>query len=227
MKLVLLPGLDGTGDLFTPFIQALEGIDCEVIRYPPDRAMSYADHEAYAHERLPRGQPFVLLGESFSGPVAISVAAGRPADLRGMILCCSFVCNPLPLFGPLGRLIGAAPALKLPARLFAPWLYGSQATSELRRAHARAMSSVAASTLRSRVAAVLAVDYRDRLRQIEVPTLYLQATRDRLVPRSALQVIQRIRNDIQVAGIEGPHFLLQTRAPKCAAIVSNFLASLS
>ncbi len=227
MKLLLLPGLDGTGELFTPFIKALDETDCEVIRYPPDRAMSYADHEAYVHERLPSDQPFVLLGESFSGPVAISIAARSPANLLGVILCCSFVSNPLPVFGPLGRLIGVAPAVKLPARLFAPWLYGGHATPELRRAHVRAMSTVAASTLRARVAAVLAVDYRERLRRVAVPMLYLQARKDRLIPRSALQSIQRIRGDVQVSGVDGPHFLLQTRAQECAVNVRSFLASLS
>jgi hypothetical protein len=35
MKIVLLPGLDGTGILFKPFIEALpNGIDVLVISYP-------------------------------------------------------------------------------------------------------------------------------------------------------------------------------------------------
>jgi pimeloyl-ACP methyl ester carboxylesterase len=226
MKLVLLPGLDGTGELFSDFIQALTGLDPLVIAYPADREMDYAGHEQHARERLPQDKPFVLLGESFSGPIAISIAASPPAQLRGIILCCSFAANPLPMFGPLSRLIARFPAMKIPSALFAPLLYGGHATPAVRRAHARAMSRVQAATLRARVAAVLAADYRSQLRKIEVPLLYLLATADRLIPRSALRSIEAIRPDVQVAEFDAPHFLLQTRAEQAALRVRSFLDQL-
>ena len=89
MKLVLIPGLDGTGDLFAPFVAALGEVDTQVISYPPDRAMDYAEHEAHVRSLLPREGEYVLLAESFSGPVGIAIAASNPAGLRGLILCCS------------------------------------------------------------------------------------------------------------------------------------------
>jgi pimeloyl-ACP methyl ester carboxylesterase len=223
MKLVLLPGLDGTGELFAPFLDALPGVDAQVICYPTDREMTYLEHEAYVRERLPRDRPFVLLGESFSGPIAISIAASAPANLRGLILCCSFAANPLPVFGPLSRLVAAFPAVRMPPRLFAPWLYGGHATKALRTAHAQAMSRVTAQTLRARVAAVLAVDYQTKLRDIGVPVLYLLATADRLVPKSALRAIERFRPDVQVVKFDAPHFLLQTRPKETMRRVAQFL----
>jgi hypothetical protein len=43
-KLVLLPGMDGTGELFAGFVKALpEGFDPVIMRYPIDRPLSYAD----------------------------------------------------------------------------------------------------------------------------------------------------------------------------------------
>jgi pimeloyl-ACP methyl ester carboxylesterase len=114
MKLVLIPGLDGTGDLFAPFVDALVGVECRIIAYPPDREMNYAEHEAFVREHLPATGDFVLLAESFSGPVGVSIAAAPPANLRGLILCCSFASNPLPVFGPLSRLIAVSPAIKVP-----------------------------------------------------------------------------------------------------------------
>ena len=221
MKLLLLPGLDGTGELFATFIAAMAGVECRVVRYPVDRPMDYAARECLADR-----EPCVLLGESFSGPVAIALAAENPPGLRGVVLCCSFASNPLPRLAPLRRVIGAAPAIKLPARWFAPWLYARHGTPELRRAHAQAMSRVSAATLRARVAAVLAADYRECLRRITVPMLYLQASEDRLIPRSALEDIRRIRRDVRVAKFDAPHFLLQTRAAECAAAVRDFLKDL-
>ena len=222
MKLVLIPGLDGTGDLFEPLLSEMRRVDCQVIAYPPDQEMDYAAHEAYVRERLPVDDHF-LLAESFSGPVGISIAASPPPHLRGLILCASFASNPLPAFGPLRKVFSALPAVKIPPALFAPFLYGGYGTRELRRLHARAMAKVPATTLRARVAAILSVDYSHKLRTVELPMLYLQAARDRLVPRSALTRIQRIRQDIEVIQIDGPHFLLQTRPKACAEHLVEFL----
>lgn len=223
MKLVLLPGLDGTGELFAPFIDVLTGIDVQVISYPPDRPMNYAGHEAHVREQLPESEHYVVLAESFSGPVGITIAASRPANLRGLILCCSFASNPLPVFRHLSRLIGLGPAVKIPPAWAAPWLYAGRSTPTLRQLHEQAMSQVSAATLRARVAAVLAVDYTAKLREVGIPMLYLLATEDRLVPRSALENIRRAKPDTSVAEIDAPHFLLQTAPTLAAESVKAFL----
>jgi pimeloyl-ACP methyl ester carboxylesterase len=235
MKLVLIPGLDGTGELFAPFLAELgrlstlgrAGHPVMTIAYPPDREMDYAGHEAHVRSRLPEHEEFVLLAESFSGPVGISIAASPPSNLKGLILCASFASNPLPVFGPLSRLIAAFPAMKIPPALMSPLMFGRWGTPELRRALAATMGRVPARTLRSRVSAILAVDHSALLRKIAVPMLYLQASDDRLVPRSALEKLQRFRSDIPVIEIEGPHFLLQTQPGRCADAVTSFLGAQS
>jgi pimeloyl-[acyl-carrier protein] methyl ester esterase len=226
MKLVLLPGLDGTGELFSGFLRALDDVECQIISYPKDREMSYAEHERHVRERLPSGESFALLGESFSGPVAISIAAATPAGLRGLILCCSFAVNPIRALGSMSRLVARFPAMRIPPALFGPLLYGGFGTPGLKALHARAMSQVHPAVLRARVAAVLGVDCRDKLRPVGVPILYLLAKRDRLIPRSALREIMRIRADVHVSEFDSPHFLLQTRALEAANQVRLFLDSL-
>jgi pimeloyl-[acyl-carrier protein] methyl ester esterase len=223
MKLVLIPGLDGTGDLFAPFVEALPAIDCQVIAYPPDREMDYAQHEAWVRDRLPSAGDYVLLAESFSGPVGVAIAAAPPAGLRGLILCCTFATNPLPVFGPLARLIAAFPAMRIPPALFAPFLYSGHGTAELRRAPAQAMAKVSPRALRARVAAILAVDYLARMREVQVPVRYLRATRDRLVPLSAFKRIKTANPSTELLTFEAPHFLLQTVPHAVASEVSSFL----
>jgi pimeloyl-ACP methyl ester carboxylesterase len=199
------------------------GFPTQVIAYPSDRAMTYAEHESFARDNLPAGEDFVLLAESFSGPIGISIAAAAPPRLKGLILCGTFASNPLPVFGPLAKLIGAVPAFRIPPALLAPWLYAGHATSELRRAHAQAMSRVSPLALRARVAAILAVDCRSPLRRIEVPMLYLRARHDRLIPASAGRAIQELRPDCELIDVEAPHFLLQTASDACAAAVLAFV----
>jgi pimeloyl-ACP methyl ester carboxylesterase len=223
-RLVLLPGLDGSGQLFSGLIEALGGFPTQVVSYPADRALDYAGHEAHVRGCLPRDEAYFLLAESFSGPVGIAIAAQAPAALQGLILCGSFAANPLPLFGQLSRLIRAFPAMRPPAVLTAPWLYAGRGTPELRRAHALAVASVAPATLRARVAAVLAVNYLPLLPKIRVPMLYLQAAADRLIPRSAGLAIQRLRPDTEFESVDAPHFLLQTEPHRCAAVILRFVA---
>ena len=75
--LVLLPGLNGTGILFESLQTALgQSLDVRVVRYP--------QLQGHARKSLPTDRPFVLLGESLSGPIAIRLAAERPRELVGL-----------------------------------------------------------------------------------------------------------------------------------------------
>src|SRR6202000_2904266 len=79
--LVLLPGLHGTGKLFTEFVEALRStVDCVVVAYPKDQPLGYGELEGLVISALPKDRSFVLLGESFSGPLAIRIAARLPAE---------------------------------------------------------------------------------------------------------------------------------------------------
>jgi pimeloyl-ACP methyl ester carboxylesterase len=222
-RLVLLPGLDGTGELFTPLIGSLHGFPTQVIDYPADRAMSYAEHVAHVRAKLPRDEDFVLLAESFSGPIGIAIGASAPPNLRGLVLCVTFASNPLPTFGPLRRLMDVLPAVRFPPRLAAPWLYAGRATPELRHMYTRAMARVAPAVLKARVAAILGVDHRELLRRIAVPILYLRATADRLVSVAACRAIQRLRPNMEILELDAPHFLLQTEPDRCAAAIIGFM----
>jgi len=222
--LILLPGLDGTGDLFAAFVAVLRGHDARVIDYPREGALSYAALEELVREKLPRDQDYFLLAESFSGPIGIAIAASSPPHLKGLILCGSFAANPLPSLEPLATLFGYLPAVRVPATWTAPWLYEGRETPELRRAHADAMAKVSRETIHARVSAVLAVDNRPLLARIKVPMIYLRATADRLIPLAAGREIVNLRPDVEWVEIDAPHFMLQTEPEACARAVEKFCA---
>jgi pimeloyl-[acyl-carrier protein] methyl ester esterase len=74
--LVLLPGLDGTGKLFAAFVRALgAGVESRVVGYSPDEPLGYEELELKVRAQLPLDRSYVLLGESFSGPIAMRIAA--------------------------------------------------------------------------------------------------------------------------------------------------------
>src|SRR5688572_22597921 len=176
--LAILPGLDGTGLLVRGFCAALDpSVPTTLISYPIDRHLDYAALEAITRSRLPK-EPFVLLAESFSGPIALSIAVTRPPGLRGLILACSFARNPRPALAPLRPLIRLLPVHWAPAALLAWPTLGRFTNPALRSAIANALRRVSPAVIRSRLRAVAEVDVSPLLRQIDVPVLYLRASAD-------------------------------------------------
>jgi len=223
LTLVLLPGMDGTGALFEPFLLALDGaFKIRVVRYPVHGAQSYAVLGMHARKALPEEGRFIILGESFSGPIAVSLAAARPAGLVGVILCASFVSNPRPSIGLLRHVAEKLPVGLAPLALLDAMLIGRYSTERLREALAAALSLVPADVLRRRLRAVLSVDVSAELRRIDVPLLYLQARYDRLVPSDAYRRIRQILPIAQIAPIPAPHFLLQAAPDEAAAAIIAF-----
>lgn len=223
MTLVLLPGMDGTASLFEPFIAAL-GNEFPVVRvaYPNVGVLGYFELEAVARAALPAG-PYVLLGESFSGPIAISLAASAPDQLKGLVLCCTFARNPRPLFSGLRPLVGFLPMAFAPVSVLGRLLLGRFSTHALRSALAQAMAQVSGSALRARLQAVLRSDVSAKLSAVRVPVLYLRASQDLVVPASASRLAVELNPRIKVVELEAPHFLLQAAPSESAKVVAAFV----
>jgi pimeloyl-[acyl-carrier protein] methyl ester esterase len=226
--LVLLPGMDGSGLLFDDFIAALGGaVRPQVIAYPADRALGYAELVALVRSRLPANQPYYLLGESFSSPVAIALAAERPPMLMGLIISCGFARNPAPAMHRLRALVRFVPLSHRFSGLAAPLLLGWHARPGLRHALQRALAPAPVSLLRHRLRAVLEVDYSAQMASVAVPVLYLQAAHDRIVPASAAQHMRSLQARLQVVTLHGPHLLLQAAPHEAAAAVRAFIGACS
>jgi pimeloyl-[acyl-carrier protein] methyl ester esterase len=219
--LILLPGMDGTGELFEPLLPLLSENDVTVVQYP-DRPATYAQHEAVARAELPRDRPLVVLGESYSGPVAVSIAANPPSNLVGVVLCASFVTCPSRMLRLFRLLTPLATPKLVPGFIAHHTLLGRFATPGLCAAHARALSHVSSLTLAARLRAMAYIDVREQLRRLAVPLLYLRATEDRVVPSRAGDEVAACARDARIIEIDGPHFLLQTQPDECARHIGRF-----
>lgn len=227
--LVVLPGLDGTATLHAAFAEAVRsGFESvAVIPYPTSEALDYADIEALVRPLLPRETPFVLLGESFSGPLAISIAAAPPVNLVGVVLSTTFAQSPLPLSRLLGSIARIAPVRALPLPLLSWYLLGRWRTMSLTESLQHALQGVSDNVLRHRAVSALRVNVSSKLGDISVPALYLRATHDRLVPGSCAEKIASATAHCTVVDIEGPHLLLQASPSSSARAVCDFAARLS
>ena len=223
--IVLLPGMDGTGDLFSQFVLLTPvGFDATVVPLPQE-PMSYSDLERLIEPSIPGDVPFVLLGESFSGPLTIRLAAKRPPNLRGLILCNSFVTPPRAAFWKLlpWATIFYVPPPNLILRRF---LAGDNAPLSLLADIRRTLSNVPPRILASRLRTLLTSNSQDALRALDVPILYLRGTADRLVTESAYRAIGEIVPSAKRCDIPGPHMLIQARPAEVWQVITEFVATL-
>lgn len=226
--LVLLPGMDGTGQLFSPLVSAL-GPDVEtiVVRYPCDISLNYQELEAIAQKSLPTDRPFILLGESFSGPIAISLTALHLPQQTGLILCSTFIKNPRPVFNPIKRLIPVLPIELFPIRWLSKILLGRFSTASSRTALNEAITQVTPSVMRSRLRSVVDVDVSEQLTGLDIATLYLRANQDWVIPQTASIQVLKANPKAQEVVLDAPHCLLQASPIEAARAIRQFMKSVN
>lgn len=222
-ELVILPGLDGTATLHTAFVAALgSAFDAvHVMRYPDDELLDYAALERRVREELPVTGEVVLLGESFSGPLAISIAADPPANMVGLILSTTFAKAPIPLSGLLAPIVSFAPVRNVPLSMMTWMLLGRWNSAALEDGLRQALMRVNPKVLRHRAGLTMRVDVSGLLGKVKLPTLYLRAIDDRLLSSSAYRPLALAIEHFTVVDVPGPHLLLQAAATECAEIVKR------
>jgi hypothetical protein len=204
--------MDGTGMLFKTFAGLLpHGINAKIVPYPTDRHMSYAELAELVIGSLPRSTPYVIIAESYSGPVACILAAHPVGDLQGVVFVSSFVAFPCGRIGPwIAKMVptvlfrGRAPAWIL------RWLVMDSATPrEMISAVQDAVASVRPEVLTRRLRDALNADFAVTLRHSTVRIVYLLSGSDRLLGTRGLRGFLAARPDVETVKIDGPHFLLQ------------------
>ncbi len=228
--LVLLPGLDGTGELFADFIAALpESWTATTVAYPTDRFLSYTDLRPFVSAAVPQSKRFVLVAESFSAPLAVWYAATNPPSLLAVVMCAGFVGSPVPGWSGIVKAL-AKPwlfRLKPPRTVLEYLLLGQNAPPDLLQKLHHALHRVSPDVLSGRVQEVLDCDARDDLRRTTVPLLYLEATHDRLLSSYCKKEVSHLRPDTLFRSVPAPHLLLQREPKKAATIMMAFISSLS
>ncbi|MGI0117480.1 alpha/beta fold hydrolase [Zooshikella sp. RANM57] len=220
-KLILLPGLDGTGLLFKDLIAELP-TNCiiQTICYPASQVQTFKEHVQYVLENLPSNESFILLAESFSGPVAIEVLKARSHQIEKAFFVASFAKPPRPMLLSLISKLPLSMLLKwhIPDFLIRYFCLGKNAPTEIVKHFRRTVDAVDPKVLAQRIKIISVIDKTKELESIVVPCCYIQATHDRLVTFSSLRVFQYGLKSLTVNKIQGPHFILQA-APKEAARV--------
>jgi len=222
--LVLLPGLDGTEIFFGPLLAELPTwFKPVVVTYPISGANDYPDLFAIVEAAVDDCADFYVLGWSFSGPLALMLAAKKESKVRGVILCASFIGPPLLGLSWL-RFAVRSPVMHL-VRLIhrATMSLSNYSTDTFRSDKSATWARVPSHILAARTRGILALDARECLRGCPRPILYLAGSKDRVVPNCNAEEIVRELPSTKVVTIEGPHLALYSNPTAAVRAIVRFV----
>lgn len=220
-KLVLLPGLDGTGRFFARLERELKGrLNVQVIAYPSDPAFGYAELPDYVRDKIGT-ELVVVLGESYSGPVALRLGAQNPNQVKGVILAATFLTPPWPKW-MLNLSARGEPGL-VPRGWIDAILRGGAEDRELGAEIASVMAGFDGKVRSARLRAVAGVDARADFARVSCPILALHGQHDWLVWPGPMRRAIGPKAGARWKLLAGPHMLLQNNPGEAARAIEAFV----
>ncbi len=235
-RLLLVPGIDGTGQLFYRQIPHLErrfAVETTRLR---DDAASMDDLVADLHDEVtrvaPDGAPVAFVGESFGGALTLSYALAHPERVDRLVVLNSFAhfASPARLWLAYHLLRATPwPMMRVVRQLNAGRMH-SPGTD--RQEIARFLDLMRATTRAgylSRLRILRNYDLRERLPALSPPVLYLAADRDTLVPAvEQARLMSALTPRASMRVLEGHgHSCLIAPDLDLAAIIDDWLAGAS
>ncbi|MCW8128242.1 alpha/beta fold hydrolase [Microbulbifer halophilus] len=220
MNILLLPGMDGTGSLFEPFVACVPGgykVTPLSLRQEP--CLSYADQAAHALSRI-GDDDTIIVAESYSGRIAYEIAQKQISNIRHIVFAASFLTKPSAL---------ARIAPLLPPQLLKSGLVPSPIIGKL--AFGRASTRALTDRLKESLGKVDNAVLRHRLRQvstlqvpgqkIDIPCTYIRPKDDKLVSPRAAEFFKSVCPDLAIREVEGSHFVLQSNPRECWEVIQK------
>ena len=187
--LVLVPGMDGTGQLFyrqTPSLSESFRTATYALRNNATTMGTLVEDLARVIDTVaPEARRAVVVGESFGGALAMSFALARPEQVSALV-----VLNSFPYFAPQFRLrlarygLACLPwgAMRLIRRATAFRLHSAHTHRKEIRRFMELTASADRQGYINRLQVLMSYDIRTRLHDLRPPALFLAAEHDHLVP---------------------------------------------
>jgi len=223
VKVLLIPGMDGTGKLFSPLLDELpSGVDTQVIclndlknQNPIDQALEIAS--------LIGSEEVIILSESYSGYIAYHLSLLPNLNIKHVIFAASFLENPTWL-SRLNKLLplnlvrsGLIPDIALSSVLFA-----QRNNKKLVNIFNSSLKLISNSTLRRRLNVIANLVRPSE--SLSVPCTYVQASNDYLVSNKSVDVFKELCININIVKASGGHFIVQSNPHYFSKLVQGVIA---
>jgi pimeloyl-ACP methyl ester carboxylesterase len=223
LKVILLPGLDGTGKLFESMLSSLVGqFDFEVISYDSLDGRTYLEQANELAVKFDK-QKVIIVAESYSGRVAYELYRLMGGRVVSIVFIASFVTKP----SFLARFVNHVPLFALKSNFVSKsllYLIGFSLQGGYGLTAHVFKSTVLANQekLKSRLDNIAHLDEVSDM--IRCKVTYIRPTKDLLVGEKAFQFLKSICSDLSVIEIGGGHFIAQAKPDKCAACINDAIA---
>jgi pimeloyl-ACP methyl ester carboxylesterase len=215
---VLLPGLHGSTALYDAFVAlAPPWARCLAMPLPTLGDQGFDGLAATLETEMRRLEGFVLVAESFSGPVA-----ARLASRLGQKVALVVLCNPLveiSLTLPAGLAATAASWLGMPAAAAAAVL--ADGDRALGRAALDGIRALPRGVLEARLAAAFAATSGEMAPFLAPPLLAVLGARDRLVSPDWTRALLADVPSATVVELDAPHLVVQTKPAEVWKAISD------
>lgn len=215
----LLPGLDGTGELFAPLLAELPEGSARVVAYPFDHPASWGALGEVVAGQVDTSRPFLVFAESFSGPVAMRFLREHGERCVGFVACATFLSSPAPARVGLATLPGLLALLprRPPGWVLRRLLLSRDASPALTAAVADTIERVPPATIRRRLQMIQGL--RPEPARFEFEVVYVRALGDCLVgARSGAEFLNHVPGAVSRT-VAGPHLLAQEEPAAVAELL--------
>jgi pimeloyl-ACP methyl ester carboxylesterase len=226
MKVIILPGMDGTGKLLEPLGQCLQelGLPNTILSYPAGQSQSYATIiKEIVEPALPEKEDFVILAESFAGPMALTLAQRQIPHLKGLVLVVTFAAPPDSMLLALSGLLPMKSIMSIPVPCWMAHkiMLGGRMPRGDPDVFCQVIKEVQAEVMAYRAEQIRKL--RLASTPISLPCLYIRALDDNLLPANAVDGVKALVPNLEIHEIPGPHLVLDTNPERCAKIAAGFL----
>lgn len=229
-KVILLPGMDGTGELFSLLLGALPDnlkptvVSLNAIK-PSEgenkvRRVNRYDVEFEYLRQLIGDDRVVLVAESYSGRLAYRLCQEIPSQVCQVIFIASFISTPS-FWARLGAVI---PSGLINPSLAPHWLLNKFCFAGFGEPHHIAALinttyKVEKPLLARRIKAIAGLNKPTAT--VAIPAIYIRPKQDYLVNQQTVNHVASMFPRLAIEYLEGGHFLVQTHPDEFAAIISQ------
>jgi pimeloyl-ACP methyl ester carboxylesterase len=223
VKLILIPGMDGTGLLFEPLIKLMnDDYDYEVICLNAFKNSSAAA-TLNIIEKAIGDEEVIVIAESYSGHIAHQLSLNSNLDIKHIIYAASFLENPTILtyfrcFLPLWLIRSDLLPTKLIGRLF----FGKNKSPALVSLFLKALESVKDKELKSRLEDIRYLKLP--LKISDIPSTYVLANQDYLIRKKCVDAFELYCSKFEYKEAIGGHFIVQSNPNYFIELIEKLIA---
>jgi len=223
VKVLLIPGMDGTGKLFSPLLDELpSSVDIQVIclndlipQNPIEQALEIAS--------LIGSEEVIILSESYSGYIAYHLSLLPNLNIKHVIFAASFLENPTWL-SSLNKILplNLVRSGLIPDIVLSSILYAQGNNKKLVNLFNSSLKLVNNSTLRHRLKVI--ANLARPSESLSVPCTYVQANNDYLVSNKSVDTFKELCININVVRASGGHFIVQSNPHYFSKLIQGVIA---